>query len=77
MKAFVEIMIQRGRVGRTLHELRRMDEFQAISVVTGHCDIIGIVEVSDMDALTKLVADKIQALDGIIRTETLVCLSLQ
>jgi DNA-binding Lrp family transcriptional regulator len=71
------MMVSRGKVGRTLQELRRMDEFQAISVVTGHCDIIGIAEVSDMDSLTRLVADKIQALEGIIRTETLVCLPVQ
>jgi DNA-binding Lrp family transcriptional regulator len=68
--------VKRGKVGKAIRELRRMDEFEAVSVVTGHCDIIGIVDVADIETLTKLVADRIRTLEGIIRTETLICLSV-
>jgi DNA-binding Lrp family transcriptional regulator len=75
MKVFVEISVARGKVGKTLHELRRMKEIRAVSVVTGHCDILSTAEVNSIEDLSRLITDEVQSLQGILRTETLVCLS--
>ena len=75
MKVFVEICVARGKVSKILHELRRMKEFRAVSVVTGHCDILAIAEVPSIEDLSRLITDEVQSLQGILRTETLVCLS--
>lgn len=69
--------VKRGMAGRTLNEIRRMDEFETVSVVTGHCDIIGVVNVASIEDLSTLVADRVQALEGVIQTETLICLSVR
>jgi DNA-binding Lrp family transcriptional regulator len=43
--------------------------------VTGPVDVVAQIEAKDMDGITEIVTDKIQAVRGVARTTTLVSLS--
>ena len=76
MQAFVEIDVKSGKVKDVLAELRRMrTAVEHVCAVTGHCDILATVELPDLDAFSEFLTEKIQRLDGVIRTETLVCIT--
>ena len=73
MKAFLEMNIAPGKIKNILRELRRISSIKEVSAVTGHCDIIAAIDTADMETFSKLLLEKIQSLDGVTRTETLVC----
>jgi DNA-binding Lrp family transcriptional regulator len=73
MKAYVEISVAPGKAKTILRELRRIHYIKEVSAVTGHCDIIAAIDVIDMETFSKVLLERIQSLDGITRTETLVC----
>jgi DNA-binding Lrp family transcriptional regulator len=73
MKAYVEMNIAPGRVKNILRELRRISNVKEVSAVTGHCDVIASIEAGDMVTLSKVLLERFQSLEGVTRTETLVC----
>jgi DNA-binding Lrp family transcriptional regulator len=73
MKAYVEMNIAPGSVKNILRELRRISNVKEVSAVTGHCDIIASIEAGDMVTLSKVLLERFQSLEGVTRTETLVC----
>jgi DNA-binding Lrp family transcriptional regulator len=73
MKAYVEMNIAPGRVKSILRELRRISNIREVSAVTGHCDVIASIEAGDMETLSKVLLERLQSLEGVTRTETLVC----
>jgi len=76
MRAFVEIDVTSGKVKEVLTELRRIRcGIEHVCAVTGHCDILAIVDLPDFDSFSELLTEKIQRLNGVIRTETLVCMT--
>jgi DNA-binding Lrp family transcriptional regulator len=77
MKAYVEMSIKPGRVKHILRELRRISNVREVSAVTGHCDIVASIEVPDMETFSKLVLERIQSLEDVTRTETLVCVPVE
>ncbi|WXG43693.1 MAG: Lrp/AsnC ligand binding domain-containing protein [Promethearchaeati archaeon SRVP18_Atabeyarchaeia-1] len=62
-----------GKVKNILRELRRISNIREVSAVTGHCDIIASIDVGDMETFSRILLERIQTLEGITRTETLVC----
>ena len=57
-------------------ELRRMqDAVEHVCPVTGHCDILATVELPSLDSFSEFLMEKVQPLDGVVRTETLVCIT--
>jgi len=76
MRAFVEIGVTTGKMKDVLAELRRMRHaVQHVCAVTGHCDILAIVELPDLDNFSEFLMEKIQRLSGVARTESLVCIA--
>jgi len=76
MRAFVEIGVTAGKVKDVLAELRRMRHaVQSVCAVTGHCDILAIIELPDLDSFSKFLLEKVQRLNGVVRTESLVCIT--
>jgi DNA-binding Lrp family transcriptional regulator len=73
MKAYVEMNVAPGKIKNILRELRRISNVKEVSAVTGHCDVIASIEAGDMETLSKTLIEKFQSLEGITRTETLVC----
>lgn len=76
MRAFVEVSVAAGKVKDVLAELRRMrGVVEHVCAVTGHCDILAIVELPNPDTFSKFLKEKVQRLDGVARTESLVCIA--
>jgi DNA-binding Lrp family transcriptional regulator len=73
MKAYVEMNVAPGKIKGILRELRRISNVKEVSAVTGHCDIIASIDAGDMETLSKILLERFQSLEGVTRTETLVC----
>lgn len=73
MKAFLEIYVTAGSLDMVLEALKKIEGVREAYPVTGHCDIIAIVEVPDLKALASLVTRQVHSIKGVESTETLIC----
>ncbi len=73
MKAFVEVQVRAGRVSSVLEKLRRVEYVIEATAVMGHCDIVATVRAPELETLTETVLKRIHELEGVTRTETLIC----
>jgi len=73
MKAFVEIKVSAGSLDLVLETIRKAEGVREAYPVTGHCDIIAVVEAADIKALGSMVTKCIHAVKGVESTETLIC----
>ncbi|WP_372695790.1 Lrp/AsnC family transcriptional regulator [Immundisolibacter sp.] len=70
--AFVLIDAQRGQVGALAQRLAELPGIAEVYSVSGRHDLVAIARVAEADDLSALVTDKLAALPGIERTETLL-----
>ena len=68
--AYVLIQAQVGRSAEVGSGVARIEGVISADVVTGPYDVIAMAETASMDDLGKLVAARIQAVDGVTRTLT-------
>jgi len=68
--AYVLIQAQVGRSAEVGAGVARIEGVMSADVVTGPYDVIAMAETASMDDLGKLVAARIQAVDGVTRTLT-------
>jgi DNA-binding Lrp family transcriptional regulator len=68
--AFVLIQTETGSAFSVAQTVRAVDGVTASEVVTGPYDVIAKIREATLDDVAKLVASKIQAIDGITRTYT-------
>jgi len=68
--AYVLIQAHVGRSAEVGAGVARLEGVTSADVVTGPYDVIAMAETSSMDDLGKLVAARIQAVDGVTRTLT-------
>ena len=71
LSAYVLILTEVGKVAHAAQALRDLDGVQVAEDITGPYDIIARVQASSLDQLGRLVASRIQAVDGV--TCTLTC----
>ena len=70
LSAYVLILTEVGKVAHVAQALRDLDGVQLAEDITGPFDIIARVQASSLDQLGRLVASRIQAVDGVTRTLT-------
>ncbi|GAB4357103.1 MAG: Lrp/AsnC ligand binding domain-containing protein [Immundisolibacter sp.] len=70
--AFVLIDAERGQVGALAQRLAELAGIAEVYSVSGRHDLVAIARVAEPDDLSTLVTDKLAALPGIARTETLL-----
>jgi DNA-binding Lrp family transcriptional regulator len=70
LSAYVLILTEVGKVAHVAHALSDLDGVESAEDVTGPYDIIARVQASGLDQLGRLVASRIQVVDGITRTLT-------
>lgn len=72
MSASAYILIEgaAGRIHRILEELKQIEEVESCDSVTGQFDIITRVRAEDANALGRLGLQRIQMIDGVLRTIT-------
>ncbi|MCI0635602.1 MAG: Lrp/AsnC ligand binding domain-containing protein [Actinobacteria bacterium] len=76
INAYVLIQVHVGRSAGVSRDIARIDHVISSDVVSGPYDVIAVAEAADIDDLGKLVAARIQAVDGVTRTLTCPVLSL-
>ena len=70
LSAYVLILTEVGKVAHVARCLRDLDGVQVAEDITGPYDIIARVQASSLDQLGRLVASRVQAVDGVTRTLT-------
>lgn len=73
MKAFVEIRVTAGSLDAVLEAIKKIEGVKEAYPVTGHCDIIAIIEANDVKTLGNIVTKHIHIIRGVEFTETLLC----
>jgi Lrp/AsnC family transcriptional regulator, leucine-responsive regulatory protein len=74
--AFVEVFIEHPRFEREFIDgLRALDEVQECHHITGEFSLLLKVRVRDMEALQQLLIHRINALEGVRQTRTVIVLS--
>jgi DNA-binding Lrp family transcriptional regulator len=75
MSAFVLIHVSGDHTKSAFKTMTRMEGVKAVFSVTGAHDIIAQTEVEDINRLSELISN-IRSIDGVIRTETSIVLTL-
>ena len=68
LRAYVLILTEVGKVAHVAQALGDLDGVQVAEDITGPYDVIARVQASGLDQLGRLVASRIQAVDGVTRT---------
>ncbi len=69
----MEIYVAAGSLNMVLEAIKRVEGVKEAYPVTGHCDIVAVIEVPDLKALATLVTKCIHSIKGVESTETLIC----
>jgi len=69
----LEIYVAAGSLNMVLEAIKRVEGVKEAYPVTGHCDIVAVIEVPDLKALATLVTKCIHSIKGVESTETLIC----
>lgn len=70
VQAYVFIQAAMGKPSAVVEALRQIPEVKSAVVVTGPYDVIALVEAADLQALGRLITDRIQTIEGVERTLT-------
>ncbi|MBO9361256.1 MAG: Lrp/AsnC ligand binding domain-containing protein [Thermoflexus sp.] len=70
VRAYLFIQAAMGKPGAVAEALRGLPEVKSAVVVTGPYDVIALIEASDLQALGRVITEKIQTLEGVERTLT-------
>ena len=70
MRAYVLVNAKMGKVRDVLQKITSLAGVKMANACWGVPDVFVVVEVATADELNKLVIDKIQAVEGVERTET-------
>ncbi len=70
MQAYILIQTEIGRSAKVARETSALPGVESSEVLTGGYDVITKVTAADVDELGRLVAEGIQAVEGITRTVT-------
>lgn len=76
MKAYVLIQVAAGKVASVAQAIRGAEGVQSADAITGPYDVIAVVEGADLNAIGKVVTEKIHAVEGVTRTMTCFALEL-
>ena len=70
LSAYVLIQTQVGKVAHVARALGDLDGVESAEDITGPYDVIARIQASGLDQLGRLVASRVQAVDGVTRTLT-------
>ena len=70
LSAYVLVLTEVGKVAHVAQALGDVDGVQLAEDITGPYDVIVRIQAPDLDQLGRLVASRIQLVDGVTRTLT-------
>lgn len=71
MNAFVLLTTSKGKLWIVTEEVRKLAGIKMAYAVTGQYDVIAFVEFEEINSLSQMI-DKIQSIEGTLRTSTAV-----
>jgi len=72
VSAIVLLTVARDRITPVAEQLADMQGISEVHSVAGTYDLVAIIRVPDNEQLAQLVTERIRALDGIEKSETLI-----
>lgn len=72
VRALVLMHVERGKVPATAKALAEMDEVVDVYSVAGGYDLVAIVQTEEYERMSQVVTEKLQAIDTITETTTLM-----
>src|SRR2546426_11779617 len=75
MKAYVLINASPGRALEVAKKMEGVSGISAADAITGEYDVIAVCEAPDVNSIGSLIVDKIQKIDGVLKTIT--CLAVK
>ena len=70
--AFILMNVQTGRLKSLAAELLEIEGITEVYSVAGEWDLVVIARVREHEALSDLITERVAALQGIVKTETLI-----
>lgn len=71
--AIVLINVEKGKVSQVARELSKIEEVTEVHSVAGIYDLVAKVKVKEYGRLSDVITEKLQSIDGIEKTITLMC----
>jgi DNA-binding Lrp family transcriptional regulator len=71
ISAYILIMMQPGKTDKAIKEMKKIEKIVKISIIAGEYDIVVRTQIDTLEELLE-VTDKIQMVDGVIKTTTQV-----
>ena len=72
VKAFILIEMEPKSINGALEVLKAIPQIQFATAVAGPYDIVAIMESKSYEEIPKIITRQIQAVDGVIKTTTLL-----
>lgn len=76
VEAYILINCDSGKAGIAAKKMTEQTGIKSAKIVTGLHDIVALVESENLTTLASAIVDKIQKIDGVGRTVTMVCVDL-
>ncbi|MEM3397629.1 MAG: Lrp/AsnC ligand binding domain-containing protein [Nitrososphaerota archaeon] len=70
--AYILLRCRMGKLRDVIPEIQKIENVKAAYPITGRFDAVVEVEVEDLRQLYELIIERIQAIEGVERTETLL-----
>ena len=76
VEAYILINCDSGKAGVAARKMAEQQGVKSAKIVTGLHDIVALVESENLTTLASSIVDKIQKVDGVGRTVTMVCVEV-
>jgi anthranilate phosphoribosyltransferase len=72
LTALILINVEKGEIHNVAEEISQMEEMVEVYSITGPYDLMAKVQVNEYEAFNEIIPDKLQKIDGIKSTQTLM-----
>lgn len=76
VEAYILINCESGMAGMAAKKMSEQAGIKGVKIVTGLHDIVALVESENLTTLATAIVDKIQKVEGVGRTVTMVCVDI-
>jgi DNA-binding Lrp family transcriptional regulator len=76
VEAYLLINCDSGMAGMAAKKMSEQEGIKSAKIVTGLHDIVALVESENLSTLATQIVDKIQKVEGVGRTVTMVCVDI-
>jgi DNA-binding Lrp family transcriptional regulator len=74
--AIILINVERSKLKKTAEQIKGIEGVAEVYTVAGEYDLVAMLKLKDISKLSKILTEKMSAIDGIIHTKTLLSLDV-